>query len=456
MQIFCKTYSGRTITLNVSGADLIGNVKASIQAKGGSGMLTMDQRLQFGGKQLQDGRTISDYGIQPLSTLHAVGTLRGGCYHCHTQGHNSAAPPHRSKKCVDPANSHGRHSSGGASKHPSGGASKHPPSGAQLCSLCKSTSHSDGGHKCPVCKKTGHRGRDCTVIETEGLPGREEILYHLTDEVAAKSIKATGFQPGSKGMFGGGIYFAKSVGDCMGKAQHDKSKGTAVLTAKVKLGRSRVCRKAETSLTLAKVKANDCSSAKGESPCVSRPEYVVFEPWQVTSIRVKSFLKPSSGAMTQVPQQAWPAWVQALNTMAVTSYAPPTPPAWAVAPSVPIARSTGKPDRRYKQPQGSPSRSSPQSRRAPPASNAPIAKSTGKPDRRYTRAPPGVPIAKSTGKPDRRFRGASGMSSPFGPSGMGGPFGGFSGSPTHSFSGVSGGPLRRDGMPDMRFKANWG
>merc|ERR1712166_453448 len=213
---------------------------------------------------------------------------------------------------------------------------------------------------CPVCKQAGHRGRDCTVIETEGLPGREEILYHLTDEVAAKSIKATGFQPGSKGMFGGGIYFAKNVADCMGKAQHDKSKGTAILTAKVKLGRSKVFRKAATSLTLAKVKANDCTSAKGDSPAVSMPEYVVFEPWQVTSIRVKSFLKPGGqsaggagvGAMAAIPQQAWPAWVQALDRMAVTSYAPPTPPRWAVAPpSVPIARSTGRPDRRYKQQQ---------------------------------------------------------------------------------------------------------
>ena len=75
MQIFVRMLSGKTVTLQVEKSDSVASLKQKIEDK--EGIKADQQRFVFGGKNLQDNNTLSDYNIQENSTLNLVLHMHG-------------------------------------------------------------------------------------------------------------------------------------------------------------------------------------------------------------------------------------------------------------------------------------------------------------------------------------------------------------------------------------------
>ena len=76
IEIFVKTLTGKTITVQMMNTETIADLKLYIQDM--EGIPPDQQRLIFAGKQLEDPITLSEYFITAGSVLHLVLRLRGG------------------------------------------------------------------------------------------------------------------------------------------------------------------------------------------------------------------------------------------------------------------------------------------------------------------------------------------------------------------------------------------
>ena len=99
MQIFVRTLTGRIITLNVAGTDRIELIREMIWDS--EQVLPSQQRLLYGGKQLEDGKDLGDYSVLGESTVYLVLRLCGGGIWPAPDSAQSYGCGDISEKCVD-------------------------------------------------------------------------------------------------------------------------------------------------------------------------------------------------------------------------------------------------------------------------------------------------------------------------------------------------------------------
>ena len=76
MEVVVKELPGESIRVEVEPSDTVAHLKAAVAEK--NGLPAVQQRLIFGGKQLDEKKTLAECGITPGAVVHLVRALRGG------------------------------------------------------------------------------------------------------------------------------------------------------------------------------------------------------------------------------------------------------------------------------------------------------------------------------------------------------------------------------------------
>lgn len=186
MQVFAKTLTGKTLTIEICPLDIIYTFKLKIQDK--EGIPPDQQRILFAGQQLEDNLTIYDYNIEKESTVHLVLRLRGGGF----------PEFHLPDNLLDPKYDYDfTNKNDNGKKFMRGGLEYKRPCGWKRYALKVKD-------KYPDTEWIGKKGT--SINDSEWA-----VSYHGTKIYCAEPIAKEGLKPGHRNKFGIGVYCTPDI-----------------------------------------------------------------------------------------------------------------------------------------------------------------------------------------------------------------------------------------------------